>query len=386
MLADLRCRRRSVNVNKNTRGSSHPRAVRPGRWLRDTDSHDRGERIRTSDLLNPIQDTGFAGWVDGALARECFLRFRGRGQSTIRRRRSKVHAMKTLFVAAAVDLFREWAAVALARCTAYEYGRYVDRLVLVIGALKLAAVKPMHLAEFKTWHEVQAVQRFFSWCVEQGFLKLSPATGLRRPPLGNRRRVLSRLELVRLLRACSTDLRGVVLFLAESASRPGEACKLRWSEYEARPSPHFVVRRAKGLERRREAGVRIIPVSARLARYLARRRVAEDVLVFRWREIIDLSVELRAWSVNLLQRRFRDARRLVGLHRGVEPVVLYHLRHTRATRLCAAGVRDRMLGELLGHSDGRMVRKYQHPDAADVLEAFRDGAAAVRRRERRRGA
>jgi integrase len=70
---------------------------------------------------------------------------------------------------------------------------------------------------------------------------------------------------------------------------------------------------------------------------------------------------------------FARAARKAGLPDGLS---LHSLRHSTGTYLTAAGVSDRVVMEILGHSSTRMTLRYQHmlpamlADAGQRLEAF----------------
>lgn len=71
---------------------------------------------------------------------------------------------------------------------------------------------------------------------------------------------------------------------------------------------------------------------------------------------------------------------------GIEPVRLYDLRHTFATRATEAGVDLVTLAALLGHSRVQMVMRYAHPserhqfEAIKRIEAHRDGRTEAHER------
>jgi site-specific recombinase XerD len=54
-----------------------------------------------------------------------------------------------------------------------------------------------------------------------------------------------------------------------------------------------------------------------------------------------------------------------------EKIVAYSLRHTAATQACARGVPDRVLAELMGHTDPATTRRYQHPQLDHLAEALK---------------
>src|SRR5690606_9127555 len=68
------------------------------------------------------------------------------------------------------------------------------------------------------------------------------------------------------------------------------------------------------------------------------------------------------WTNNALRLAVRRLCVSVGLDGadGLERITAYTIRHTAATAATAAGVRDRVLADLLGHTQTRTTARYQH--------------------------
>ena len=83
-------------------------------------------------------------------------------------------------------------------------------------------------------HAFAAVRKFFNWCVEQGFMELSPCAGLKPPARHNsRERVLTDDELARFWKHTegSRDTAYVVMrLLLLTAQRCSEVCGMAWDE------------------------------------------------------------------------------------------------------------------------------------------------------------
>lgn len=258
------------------------------------------------------------------------------------------------------------------------YQTWLDRFTTAAGGERpVAELIPLDLERFKTgWHSVQAVQRLFNWGVEMGLLDHSPFRFVKRPPLGQRQRVLSAAQVLRLLRASRPALRELLLGLRLTLGRPQELRALRWSDYHPDKFA-FLLSDFKAKNRRKDSALwRVLPVCPRLGRLLERlrrRRPSGDGFVF-------LSARGRPWTANSLRLAVRRAARRAGLDiAGEENVVAYTLRHTAATQATRNGVRDRRLAELLGHTSTKTTARYQHLDLDDLLEAHQQ---ATRRRRR----
>jgi integrase len=256
-------------------------------------------------------------------------------------------------------------------------------------------LKPHHLMKWgKSWHRIQAIQRLFNWGEREAeLIAHNPFRKLKRPPLGQRRRTLDRGGLVKLLRLAAHDFRAYLLTLRESICRPQEARAVRWEEIhhdgpECDRLPalrsgraFFVLHEFKA----RERGVdpnrpRIIPISVRLGRLLARLAQRQASVT----GPVLLSADGVPWTKEAVRLRMKRLRRRAGMkadHRG-EQVVSYTFRHSMATAAAAAGVRDRVLADLMGHTTTRTTARYQHLDAGHLSDALHQ----VHKRQRQKKA
>lgn len=292
-----------------------------------------------------------------------------------------------------VALFLKWAEKVLAPGTVANYKRHLDAFATAIGAVQVEDLKPHHLMSWgDTWHQLQAVQRCFQWAaIDAELLSRNPFAHVKRPPLGQRRRTLQRVELVKLLRAARHDFRRVLLAARETLARPQELRAFSWEHIDwdrtrgdvagelVAGRAAFVLEEFKARKRRSDpAAVRVVPISPRLGRMLARLLPPDRAPV----GVIFRNAWGDPWSKDAVRQRMRRLCVAVGLgpdHRG-ENVCLYTLRHTGGTEAAAAGVRDRVLAELMGHTSTRTTARYQHLDRAHVAEAMRTVAAFRQKR------
>ncbi len=268
--------------------------------------------------------------------------------------------------------------------TVYYYRLHLTAFVAQVGDVQLADLRRHHLLDWgRTWHQVQAVQRLFNWAqIEMELTTHNPFRSVKRPRVGRRRRVLDRAGLVKLLRAASPDFRAYLLAMRETIARPQEVRLLRWSQlrWDGDDSTRLAALRAgearfelteyKAQERRADPdALRIILVSARLGRLLARHLGGGR----RHDDFVFTNSAGLPWSANAVRLRVKRLRHRAQLDpdaRG-ENVVAYTLRHTSATAACAAGVPDRLLAEMMGHTSTRTTSRYQHPSLEHVRAAFR---------------
>jgi integrase len=256
------------------------------------------------------------------------------------------------------------------------YRRLLRPLLAVAGESPLIDLKPWDLEQVKKgWHSVQAAQRLLNWAVNMGLASDNPFKRVTKPPLNVRDRTASPKEERLIRRRSGRPLRDVLLCLSLTGARPTEVRLLRWSCYHDSPMPHFALKEFKARDRRRDGQrVRIIPVVTRLVRLLGRLARREHELS----DAIFLNEKGIPWTGNALSHAFRKTRRKCGIS---EDLVPYSLRHTAATRACVAGVRDKLLAELLGHTSTRTTARYQHPDLAELAAI----AERINARPRRTG-
>lgn len=260
------------------------------------------------------------------------------------------------------------------------YQHNIQRFIDAVGGRRPAtSVKSIELERFKTnWHSVQAVQRLYNWGVVMGLVATNPVRTVRAPDPGQRQRLLTPQETARLLRAADGPYRMVLLALRHTIARPQEIRAVRWKHLLLAPHPMFELRDFKAKARRKDRLVarRRIPLDDRMLRPLnrlaARRNPAPDDHVF-------LNSQGRPWSSNALRIRMRNLRERLGLtpDENGERVVNYTFRHTAATRACAAGLRDRVLAELMGHAQVATTNRYLHLQDDHLHRAIRTANAKL---------
>lgn len=280
-------------------------------------------------------------------------------------------------------LFLSWSASFHHKTTTGIYRHYFRQHVERLGDVELSKVCPaLFQAVCDSWHSAAAAKRLFGWAKDESrLIAENVLTGLKLPTRAKRRRVMSRIEAVKILRASSPDFRAIGLAWRESFARPGEMMRVRWSDLRSSDpslrvldalavgSAYFLLFDAKDSAKRKHADtIRVILVSPRLGRMLARmarRRESEFALIFQ-------TSSKRAWTRNAVRCRWRRLLRRVGIDqdgRG-EKLVPYSWRHTGATAAAAAGVRDRQLADILGHVETRTTTRYVHLSPDELRNAL----------------
>lgn len=279
--------------------------------------------------------------------------------------------------------FVRWCEANLSARTVDYYKRYLFQFAESVRGLPVQSLRPYHLLKWADRrHKTRSVQRLFNWASDYaGFLSENPFRRVKLQRAGRRRRVLSRAGIAQIMRRSGRPFREFLLAMRETLARPQEICNLRWedlagsgSEDDAikklsSPSPRFVLWDYKGQDRRTNGETpRILFISPRFRRLLIRiaaRSPACEGVIFR-------NSRGLPWTRNATRCAMRRVRENIGLlpdHRG-EMVCCYTLRHSMATIACAAGVRDRMLADILGHTSTRMTSRYQHLSADHLGDAM----------------
>lgn len=294
-----------------------------------------------------------------------------------------------------IDLFLEWCEQAREPATTRNYRYLLLKFAGRVGNVPIDRLKPVHLATHgKSWHEVQSVQRLFQWAKDDlEVIGRNPFAKVKRPPAGQRTRILSPRELAGYLRRARPAFRRFLTAMRETLARPQEIRLLRWEYLHADDPRHsieealaigkakFVLREYKGRKRRLDPSQpRVLLVNRRLGRMLLRLRAREESphgAVFR-------NSAGQPWTGNAVRCCMRRLRRRFvkpGEPAG-EKVVAYTLRHTMGTMFTAAHVRDRVLADLMGHASTRTTARYQHLQVEHLWEAF-DQFQAKNKRTRR---
>lgn len=304
--------------------------------------------------------------------------------------------MQLVSVRQAVDSFLDFARLTVSPSTLSLYKLYLGRFAGRYGAMPLESLTPALVRGWgSSFHQLQAVQRLTSWATNEArLLTVDPLRGLKKIPVGRRLRTVSPVESVRLRRRSSGALRRFIIALGESIARPHELRAVCWADIRTAGLQSFEVEdltqgrafffldrfKAKNLRRERFA-VRVIPISPRLGRLLAR--------LWRQRPQLDARVfennRRTPWTVNAVRCAFRRLRVRAGIaaDRRGENVVAYTLRHSAATAAIVAGVPVAQLAGAMGHADVRMTMRYVHLSPtflAQVLERVKEAKAALRRK------
>ena len=270
---------------------------------------------------------------------------------------------------------QEVAADRMAPKTLDYYHFYLQKFLDAVGGNRIAtAILPLELERYKTnWHSVQTVQRLYNWGTKMGLISENPFKEVEAPEAGERERILTPHEQIRLLRATDRPFRHFLWAMNHTIARPQEVRAFRWKHLILEPVPMFELKNYKAKRLRKKATrrrTRKFPLDSFMLRLLARltaeRNPAPDDFVF-------LNARGKPWTGNAVSCRMQRLRKKLGLEldENGEAIVAYTLRHTGGTRATVNGVSGKMLAELMGHTTTATTERYQHPQANHLHDAIR---------------
>ena len=182
-------------------------------------------------------------------------------------------------------------------------------------------------------------------------LPYNPAKLVRRPLVRNERsRRLTEGEEVRLLAACdigrTTWMKPLIVLALETGMRRGELLDLKWTDLDlSRRIAH--VRRSKNGEHR------AVPLTRRATATLA--------------EMQETTPNLTGPVVPVSGNAVRLAFERIRARAGLADVRFHDLRHEAISRLFEFGLRELEVAEISGHRELRMLRRYTHLRASDLV-------------------
>jgi len=207
------------------------------------------------------------------------------------------------------------------------------------------------LVSAKTVKNHQALlSNIFKAAVERGRIPTNPVRGVRVTPGQSREGVfLTPSEFIRILEHIPPRYEPLVMFLANTGARWGEATAVTWADIDtARRPPHVSINKAwkKGVDGRpvlgppkSKAGRRSIPIGGKAVDYLPARGAPGD-LVFRGRD------GGRIWYGMFNTRIWKAAVAKSGIDKTPN---IHDLRHSYASWLLASGLPLNQVQQRMGH-------------------------------------
>ena len=251
--------------------------------------------------------------------------------------------------------------------TAYVVPVFGDREITCIERYELESFFSTQAAKYSrsTIRSMRiSLGVLLSYAVRNGWLKEDPSKGVKLPRAENcagrrvQRKVLSPSQTTSIAEKLSEPYATLVLFLAVTGLRIGEAIAIKWSDFEG-DVLHVQRRMYDGkidTTKSRDSERRIPIPSALLERMNALDKAGE--WIFHGRRGVALN------PGNALKRYIRPVAKELEIDLGG----WHDFRHTVATSLLRAGHGVKVVSQLLGHSDVAItLRTYDHVES----DAFR---------------
>jgi integrase len=235
-----------------------------------------------------------------------------------------------------------------------EIGRYDVEMFLADGARKYCR---------NTLRGMRAsLSRILSWAVACEWIEKNPCAGVKLPRAGKKviRTILTAEEINALAATLHEPYSTLVLFLAGTGLRVGEAIAIKWSDFEG-DVLHVCRRIYEGKldTTKTQGGERSLPIPRALLSRMKALGCGE--WVFRSREGTPIN------PGNALKRYVRPAAKKLGIALGG----WHDFRHTLNTTLRKRGWSARVRADILGHASLHMTEEvYDHADKEDFRVAL----------------
>lgn len=246
----------------------------------------------------------------------------------------------------------------------------LERLSVALGARKLAGLRGTEVMAWVTGRgnkpgtvarEIASIRACLGYARKLGVAVAD--VQLVKPSVDDGRdRWLTKEERDHLVACCPPEIRDLVLCLFHTGARLGEAFALVWADVVTEgPGACVTYRSRKGRGSKLKA--RQVPLRGEA---LARMRAMRELGVGQ-RDLVFVAPGGGQWDRSRFYGYWDKACGLAG----VEDFRPHDCRHTFASLLVQAGVRERVVAQLLGHSTLSLVMRYSHLAPDHLSEALR---------------
>lgn len=184
-------------------------------------------------------------------------------------------------------------------------------------------------------------------------------------------------ELVRLVNACESDFRDLVMAAALTGARYGELITMRAGAFDAQAGTLTIPRSKSGRARH----IVLTDEGKRLFVHITAGKTADALTFERDHVQQQATKEAPARTRRAPWGKSHQARPMAAASAAakIKPAASFHvLRHTYASRLARAGVPMAVIAEQLGHSDTRVTeRHYAHLAPSYVSNTVRQGFSSL---------
>jgi integrase len=293
------------------------------------------------------------------------------------------HTIKTWFAA-----WLEAKRIEAEQSTHERYKLIVERFIEFLGAKANRDLSTLTASDIMRFRDREAKERATASvnlslrilrascgeAVRQELLPNNPALRVKLLKTGDKsaRRAFTLSEIKRILKACDTEWRGLVLFGLYLGQRLGDLAKLTWRAVNFETGE--IAFTAKKTGRRV-----ILPLVQPLADYLTSLPASDNPNAFIFpraaaaKRTATLSSQFRDILVEagLVAPRSHEATGKGRSHaREASEISFHSLRHSAVTLLKAAGLSDVFAREIVGHESAAVSRQYTHLTTDDLRSAM----------------
>jgi integrase len=262
--------------------------------------------------------------------------------------------------------------------TAWKYRHYLGRWVTIAPCnVPAKDIELHHVPEdLRTnSHFCQTVKSCFKWAFQEGKLKCCPLANLQQPPSGERTRILTDEECNALLEACPLYFKRFVWCLLRTGARTFEIRTLRWRDVDFEKRIFKIVEYKAKKRMKKKKPYRPIALDKGVIELLHLLRAEKiddgeglrlpgpDDVVFRGRHSQPLTKDAVCQS-------FRRACKRAGIDQSGERAVCYTMRHTSGTDITNSNLNQKIVAEILGHSQVKTTERYQHIQENRLVNAM----------------
>ncbi|MDA2918043.1 tyrosine-type recombinase/integrase [Desulfobacterota bacterium AH_259_B03_O07] len=199
--------------------------------------------------------------------------------------------------------------------------------------------------------ELSCLKTMFNKAIDWGFITVNPVKRVKLfPERPNKLRILSNNEFQTLYKTSSDFLKPILVIALNSGMRRSEILNLKHDDIDLNQE-YLTVRDSKNNESRS------IPLNKTL------KETIRPLLKNNNNEYLFGDQIIK--QIRRVESEFYKALRLSGINK----CTFHDLRHTFASRLVMAGYDLVTVGELLGHKDIKMTKRYSHPTPLHKMKA-----------------
>jgi integrase len=360
----------------------NPETLTSKRVFRSTKTRDKKQAREICRTWHKAAMLGRTGKLSADAAREVIAR----GVSDVFTA-ANVESLESHFIKSWMDTWLQAKAIETEESTHARYQRIVDRFTGFLGEAKskrdLSTLQANDIARFRD-HEakersratanlsVKVLRVCFGEAVRQGLLAVNPAARVKLLKSSNesKRRPFTVSEIKRILKACDTEWRGLLLFGLYLGQRLGDLARLTWRAVNSETGEIAFTTRKTG---RRI----VLPLVQPLSDYLASLPASDNPDAFIFPRAASAkrtgSLSNRFHEI-LVDAGLVEPRRATGQGRGsareMSEISFHSLRHSAVTMLKASGVSDVLAREIVGHESAAISRQYTHLSTDDLRAAM----------------